>query len=50
MCINWPEPIPEDTYKTGIWRVISNFLNGRQVETWVTMENGERIMGMAPIH
>ena len=47
--LNWPDPIPDDTYRTGLWRTISNFLNGRQVETWTTMTKEERLIGMSSI-
>lgn len=34
--LNWPDPLPLDTYKGGFWRWLDNFLNARQIETWVT--------------
>lgn len=45
--LNWPEPIPKDTYQFSIWRRLSNFLNARRHETWITTEG--RLTGSVSI-
>jgi ribosomal protein S18 acetylase RimI-like enzyme len=47
--LNWPDPLPPDGYKGGFWRWLDNFLNGRQVETWATTDNGNHLTGLAAI-
>jgi len=37
--LNWPEPIPKNTYQFSIWRRLSNFINARQHETWITTDD-----------
>jgi ribosomal protein S18 acetylase RimI-like enzyme len=46
--LNWPEPIPQNTYQFTIWRRISNFINARRHETWVTTD-GYRLTGSTSI-
>jgi len=46
--MNWPEPIPADTYRQGIWRRIVNFTNARTNETWVTTHQ-QQLTGLASI-
>lgn len=46
--LNWPEPIPKDTYQTGLWRRAANFVNGRHQETWITTD-GVRLTGSASL-
>jgi ribosomal protein S18 acetylase RimI-like enzyme len=36
--LNWPEPIAKDTYQFSLWRRISNFINARRHETWITTD------------
>lgn len=47
--LNWPEPIPPDVYHRTWWRRAGDFLNGRQVETWTTTDQGGRLCGLATI-
>lgn len=47
--LNWPEPPTTDAYQTGLWRRLSNFVNGRQQETWVTTNSQNELVGMASI-
>ena len=47
--LNWPEPLPQDAYKTGFWRRVDNFLNGRRNETWVTVNQNNQLTGLASI-
>ncbi|MCA9873579.1 MAG: GNAT family N-acetyltransferase [Anaerolineales bacterium] len=46
--MNWPEPIPVDTYRLGFWRKLVNFTNARTTETWVTGYN-HQLTGLASI-
>ncbi len=46
--LDWPEPLPYDIYKSGFWRWFYNLVNGRQVETWTTVRQGQ-IAGLAQI-
>jgi ribosomal protein S18 acetylase RimI-like enzyme len=46
--LNWPEPIPKDSYQTNLWRRLSNFINARHHETWITTD-GVRLTGSASI-
>jgi ribosomal protein S18 acetylase RimI-like enzyme len=46
--LNWPEPIPKDTYQFNIWRRLSNFINARRHETWVTTD-GRYLTGSVSI-
>ncbi|MEZ4512792.1 MAG: GNAT family N-acetyltransferase [Chloroflexota bacterium] len=47
--LNWPDPVRMDAYKTGWWRQLGNFLNGRQQETWTTSSSSGQLIGMATI-
>lgn len=47
--LNWPEPLAADAYKMGWWRLFSDMMNGRQVETWVTHNAQNRLTGLAQI-
>lgn len=47
--LNWPDPVRMDAYKTGWWRQVGNFFNGRQQETWVTTSSSGQLIGMATI-
>ncbi len=42
--LNWPEPIPKNTYQFDHWRRFSNFMNARNHETWITTD-GIRLTG-----
>jgi ribosomal protein S18 acetylase RimI-like enzyme len=46
--LNWPEPIPKDTYQFNVWRRFSNFINARRHQTWVTTD-GHRLTGSTSI-
>jgi len=46
--LNWPEPLNHDAYQNGLWRKITNFVNGRSMETWVTTNNNQ-LSGMVTI-
>ncbi|MCL4870429.1 MAG: GNAT family N-acetyltransferase [Anaerolineae bacterium] len=46
--LDWPTPVPTTLYKTGFWRWFYNFVNGQQVETWVTTNQG-KIVGLAQL-
>lgn len=47
--LNWPEPLSPDSYKLGLWQRIDNFINGRQVENWVTKNSSQQLTGLASI-
>ncbi|MBE2224365.1 MAG: GNAT family N-acetyltransferase [Anaerolineae bacterium] len=42
--LNWPEPIAKDTYQFSMWRRLSNFMNARHHETWITSD-GRHLTG-----
>lgn len=46
--LNWPEPIPKDTYQSGFWKRFSNFINARSHESWITT-NGRYLTGSVSI-
>ena len=48
--LNWPEPVAADAYRRSLWRRASDFLNGRQSETWSTIDPGGRLSGLASIY
>lgn len=47
--LNWPEQLPEDHYRGGLWRWFSNVINARQAETWVAEVGDGRFAGLAAI-
>jgi hypothetical protein len=47
--LNWPEPLAPDAYKLGLWERFDNFMNNRQVETWVVEDYGRPLAGLAAI-
>lgn len=47
--LNWPDPIPEDHYKGGLWQWLGNLLNGRRAETWVAEGRQGHLAGLATI-
>ena len=47
--LNWPEPLPKDTYKRSVWRSFENFLNGRRSEIWVTQDSSSQLTGLVSI-
>jgi ribosomal protein S18 acetylase RimI-like enzyme len=46
--LNWPEPAAKDVYQNGWLRKASNFINGRQTETWVVTHQN-RLVGLGSI-
>lgn len=46
--LDWPAPLAYDIYRSGFWRWFHNFVNGRQIETWVTSQQGQ-LTGLAQI-
>jgi GNAT superfamily N-acetyltransferase len=46
--LNWPEPIPKDTYQFSMWKRIANFINARHHETWITTD-GVRLTGSVSV-
>ncbi len=47
--LNWPEPLPQDAYKSGFWRRMDNLLNGRHAEAWVTTNDANQLTGLVGI-
>jgi ribosomal protein S18 acetylase RimI-like enzyme len=47
--LNWPEPLAPEAYKLGLWERFDNFMNGRQIETWVVEGYGHELAGLAAI-
>ncbi len=47
--LSWPEPVPEDFYRQGIWPSVRNFLNGRMQETWAVQDKQGQLTGLASI-
>lgn len=47
--LNWPDPLAADTYKHNIWRRLSDAINGRHAETWVTAVAGSKLSSMIAI-
>ena len=39
--LNWPVPPGPDLFKTGIWRRLTDFLNGQRVDCWVVGKRSE---------
>jgi hypothetical protein len=48
--LNWPEPLQPDVYHQTFWRRASDFMNGRQMETWSTTDSRDRLSGLATIY
>lgn len=47
--LNWPELLPPDVYKNGIWQQLNQFLNGRGRESWVTRDGQQQLTGLLHI-
>lgn len=47
--LNWPEMLKPDAYKSGLLVRLMNFLNGRQIETWVISGAQNRLVGLGSI-
>lgn len=48
--LNWPEPLATDAYRHTLWQKAADFLNGRQSETWCTVDTKGRLAGLASIY
>lgn len=46
--LNWPEPLLPDAYRRTWWQRAADFMNGRQVETWMAAE-GDTLTGLVTI-
>lgn len=46
--LNWPEPLLPDAYRRTLWQRAGDFMNGRQVETWMATE-GDTLTGLVTI-
>lgn len=52
--LNWPTPPSPDFYKTGLWRSMVDFLNGRKLAAWVLemrsgANGGRKLIGLVSI-
>ena len=47
--LHWPDTLEVEAYKKGLWQRASDFLNGRVERTWMTVNDENRIIGMASI-
>ncbi len=47
--LTWPEPVPTDFYRQGLWQSFRNLLSGRIQETWATYNNHEQLTGLGTI-
>lgn len=47
--LNWPEPLQPNAYQQTLWRKISDFMNGRQFESWATVDSQDHLTGLATI-
>ncbi len=48
--LNWPEPLATDAYRRTFWQKAGDFFNGRQSETWSTVDPQGRLTGLASIY
>lgn len=44
--LNWPEALPVDIYRRGIWHLIDKFVNGRQSEAWVIVDADDKMLAL----
>jgi ribosomal protein S18 acetylase RimI-like enzyme len=47
--LNWPEPLGPDAYRRSLWRKFGDFMSGRQVESWITVDERGQLSGLATI-
>jgi ribosomal protein S18 acetylase RimI-like enzyme len=47
--LNWPDPLPPDIYRGGLWRWLNDFFNGRERETWIIADQHDNLIGLAAI-
>ncbi|MCK5921925.1 MAG: GNAT family N-acetyltransferase, partial [Methylococcales bacterium] len=47
--LNWPNLLPEDAYRRGVWQQVGDFVNGRQEETWIVKQPDGQIVGLGSI-
>lgn len=47
--LNWPEPLQPNAYRRTIWRKVSDFMNGRQRETWTAFDSQNHAAGLVTI-
>lgn len=47
--LSWPEPPDPIMYKIGWFDKVANFLNGRQIETWVLRNDDNQLIGLSSI-
>ncbi len=47
--MDWPEPVPDDLYKTGLGQRFFAFINGRSYENWAVAAKSGELVGVASI-
>jgi hypothetical protein len=47
--LNWPEPLAPTAYKQSLLTRLSDFMNGRQREVWITTDSRNQLNGLAAI-
>ncbi len=47
--MDWPEPMPHDLYKTGMWQWLFYAINGRSFEAWTMVAKTGELTGVSGI-
>lgn len=47
--LHWPEPLANDAYQRGVLRRLTDFTSGRRSETWASVDERNRLIGLAAI-
>ncbi len=47
--LNWPDALQVDEYKRSFWQRTGDFLSGRSQQTWMTLDDEKRMIGLATV-
>ena len=47
--LNWPQPLPAEAYKRGLWQRMQHFFNGQSQEVWAAVDAVGQLQGLAAI-
>lgn len=47
--LHWPEALASDFYRRGLWRQLSDFVNGRFQQSWMSVDHENCMIGLATI-
>lgn len=47
--LHWPEALAADQYKAGLWRKLSDMMNGRFFHSFMTLDENKKLNGLASI-